>query len=105
VARNGTAFVSTGTLNLKNAAHRLSDLPIEEGCKCPACGTFSRAYLRHLVKANEILGLRLLTLHNLHFYLNLMRQIRAAIAAGTFASFRRDFQSKQSRSSADPQGN
>jgi queuine tRNA-ribosyltransferase len=57
------------------------------------------------VKANEILGLRLLTLHNLHFYLNLMRQIRAAIAAGTFASFRRDFQSKQSRSSADAQGN
>ena len=66
-------------------------LPIEEGCLCPACTTFSRAYLRHLVKAEEILGLRLITLHNLHFYLGLMGKIRASILEGSFAEFRREF--------------
>ncbi len=100
VARNGTAFVSTGTLNLKNAQHRFSELPLEEGCACPACTTFSRAYLRHLVKANEILGLRLLTLHNLHFYLNLMRQIRESLANGSFTAFRRAFHAKQAETRA-----
>ena len=65
--------------------------PIEEGCTCHACATFSRAYLRHLVKAEEILGLRLITLHNLHFYLSLRRKIRTAILDGSFAEFRREF--------------
>ena len=66
-------------------------MPIEEGCTCPACTTFSRAYLRHLVKAEEILGLRLISLHNLHFYLTLMRRVRGAILEGSFAEFRREF--------------
>ena len=91
IARNGTAFTAKGTLNLKNAPFTRDPGPIEEGCTCPACTTFSRAYLRHLVKAEEILGLRLVTLHNLHFYLTLMRKIRASILDGNFAEFRREF--------------
>jgi len=91
IARNGTAFTETGTINLKNACFTMDEAPIEEGCGCYACANFSRAYLRHLVKAEEILGLRLVTLHNLHFYLGLMRRVRAALEAGTFAEFRRGF--------------
>ncbi len=69
LARNGTAFTAAGTLNLKNAEFTLQTGPIEEGCECEACLGFSRAYIRHLIKSEEILGLRLITLHNLHFYL------------------------------------
>ena len=88
LARNGTAFTAAGTLNLKNAEFALQKQPIEEGCTCPACAEFTRGYIRHLIKAEEILGLRLITLHNLHFYLSLMKQVRHAIEAGTFAEFR-----------------
>src|SRR4029077_12148905 len=91
LARNGTAFTSAGTLNLKNAEFALQKGPIQEGCACPACADFSRGYIRHLIKAEEILGLRLITLHNLHFYLDLMRQARAEIQNGSFDVFRRDF--------------
>lgn len=91
LARNGTAFTRTGTIALKNATFTEDPGPIEEGCACPACRDFSRAYLRHLIKAEEILGLRLISLHNLHFYLNLLRQARAAILGGTFAAFRQEF--------------
>ncbi len=91
LARNGTAFTRTGTMALKNAAFAEDSGPIEEGCVCHACKNFSRAYLRHLIKAEEILGLRLVTLHNLHFYLSLIRTARQAILDGTFAEFRRDF--------------
>ena len=91
VARNGTAFTRSGTLNLKNACFTLDEGPIEDGCRCYACSNFSRAYLRHLVKAEEILGLRLISLHNLHFYICLMSQVREAISSGAFADFRREF--------------
>lgn len=91
VARNGTAFTAGGSVNLKNAVFARDGAPIEEGCACYACANFSRAYLRHLVKAEEILGLRLITLHNLHFYLGLMGRCRETIADGTFAEFRREF--------------
>jgi queuine tRNA-ribosyltransferase len=91
LARNGTAFTAKGTLNLKNAEFALDKGPIEEGCKCPTCKEFARGYIRHLVKAEEILGLRLITLHNLHFYLDLMRQARTQIEKGTFDSFRKSF--------------
>lgn len=91
LARNGTAFTHQGTLNLKNAPYARDTSPIEEGCICPACKTFTRAYLRHLVKAEEILGLRLISLHNLHFYLNLMRHTRQAIIEGTFEKWRQEF--------------
>lgn len=91
VARNGTAYTRSGTLNLRNAVHTRDKGPIEDGCACPACRSFSRGYIRHLVKSEELLGLRLITLHNLHFYLNLMKQIRKAIEEGRFESFRRAF--------------
>jgi len=91
LARNGTAFTRHGTVALKNAANADSTEPIEDGCSCYACRNFTRAYLRHLVKAEEILGLRLISLHNLHFYLNLTRQARSAIFAGVFEDFRREF--------------
>ena len=91
LARNGTAFTAAGTLNLKNAEFTMDNGPIEDGCICPSCREFSRGYIRHLVKAEEILGLRLITLHNLHFYLDLMRQARVKIDNGTFDEFRRGF--------------
>jgi queuine tRNA-ribosyltransferase len=91
LARNGTAFTPTGTLNLKNAEFAMDKKPIEAGCKCSTCREFARGYIRHLVKAEEILGLRLITHHNLHFYLDLMRQARDKIDNGTFDSFRADF--------------
>jgi len=91
LARNGTAFTAAGTVNLKNAEFILDTNPIEENCACDACREFSRGYIRHLIKAEEILGLRLITLHNLHFYLNLMKQARTEIERGTFAQFRKAF--------------
>jgi queuine tRNA-ribosyltransferase len=91
LARNGTAFGTTGTLNLKNAEFARDKNPIEQGCACPACNEYTRGYIRHLIKADEILGLRLITLHNLYFYLDLMRQTRDAIENGTFNEFRNSF--------------
>jgi queuine tRNA-ribosyltransferase len=91
LARNGTAFTATGTINLKNAEFILDKNPIEENCVCEACREFSRGYIRHLIKAEEILGLRLITLHNLHFYLNLMNQARSEAEKGTFDQFRKAF--------------
>jgi queuine tRNA-ribosyltransferase len=94
LARNGTAFTARGTLNLKNAEFALQKGPIEENCTCYACSDFSRSYIRHLIKAEEILGLRLITLHNLHFYLDLMRQARERIENQAFDEFRRRFVSE-----------
>jgi queuine tRNA-ribosyltransferase len=91
LARNGTAFTATGTLNLKNAEFALDKRSIEENCACEACRGFSRGYIRHLIKAEEILGLRLITLHNLHFYLNLMRRARTETENGAFDHFRKAF--------------
>jgi queuine tRNA-ribosyltransferase len=86
-ARNGHLFTSAGIINIRNAVHQRDTGPIDAECSCSTCQRYSRAYLRHLDRCNEILGVRLATLHNLHFYLELMRQIRAAIAAGQFAQF------------------
>jgi queuine tRNA-ribosyltransferase len=91
LARNGTAFTAGGTLNLKNAEFTMQKEPIEDGCACSACREFSRGYIRHLVKSDEILGLRLITIHNLHFYLDLMCRARRAIEDGGFADFRARF--------------
>jgi queuine tRNA-ribosyltransferase len=101
LARNGTAFTASGTINLKNAEFAPDKSPIEENCACPTCREFARGYVRHLIKAEEILGLRLITLHNLHFYLDLMRQARAAIENGTFSEFRRRFVSNYQTRDAD----
>jgi queuine tRNA-ribosyltransferase len=89
-ARNGHLFTSSGTINIRNAVHQADIGPIDAACSCSTCRRYSRAYLRHLDRCNEILGVRLATLHNLHFYLQLMRQIRAAIAADQFAQFAAD---------------
>jgi len=91
LARNGTAFTAAGTINLKNAEFSQDKRPIEENCACPGCRDFTRGYIRHLIKAEEILGLRLITLHNLYFYLNLMSRARTEIEAGTFDRFREAF--------------
>jgi queuine tRNA-ribosyltransferase len=101
LARNGTAFAATGTVNLKNAEFALDKRPIEESCTCPACLEFTRGYIRHLIKAEEILGLRLITLHNLHFYLDLMRQAREQIENGSFEEFRKRFVSNYKTRGAD----
>ena len=91
IARNGTVFTRHGKLVVRNAEYARDFRPMEEGCDCYACRNFSRAYIRHLIKTNEILGLRLTTIHNLHFLLHLMQEIRDNIAAGTFAKFYKDF--------------
>ena len=91
VARNGTAFTNQGTVSVKAGFNKADFRPIEEGCDCFACRQFTRAYLRHLLNVNEILGLRMVSVHNSHMYLKLMADIRAHLAAGTFPEFRRDF--------------
>ncbi len=91
VARNGTAFTAKGAVSIRTAPNKADFRPIEEGCDCFACRHFSRAYLRHLLNVGEILGLRMLSVHNSHLYLRLMADIRRHIAAGTFAEFRREF--------------
>ncbi|MCX7712342.1 MAG: tRNA guanosine(34) transglycosylase Tgt [Chthoniobacterales bacterium] len=91
MARHGTAYCSTGKMNLRNSCYARDKEPIERGCSCPACRKFSRAYIRHLLVSGEILGMRLLTLHNLHFYTKLMAEIRGAILKGVFHLFREKF--------------
>jgi queuine tRNA-ribosyltransferase len=91
VARNGTFFTSKGRLNIRNSRYTEDPNPIEEGCTCYTCRSFSRAYLRHLVIAKEILGLHLATLHNLHFMTELTRRIRVAIRDGHFSELREQF--------------
>ena len=91
VARNGTAYTRRGALGIKGGSYKIDFRPLEEGCDCFACKHFTRAYLRHLLKANEILGLRMLSVHNSHMYLKVMSDARAHLAAGTFAEFYREF--------------
>jgi queuine tRNA-ribosyltransferase len=90
-ARNGHLFTSTGVINIRNAVHQRDPQPIDPSCACYTCRNYSRAYLRHLDRCNEILGSRLNTIHNLHFYLDLMRQLREAIEAGRLQAFADDF--------------
>jgi len=90
VARTGSALTWEGRLNLKNARFARDPRPLDESCACPACSRFSRAYIRHLVNQEELLGLRLLSLHNLRFLLELTDGARAAIERGTLASFKAD---------------
>ncbi|CAG0938653.1 Queuine tRNA-ribosyltransferase [Gammaproteobacteria bacterium] len=101
-ARNGHLFTEDGALRIRNASYRDDPRPIEEGCGCYTCRHYSRAYLRHLDACGEILGSRLNTIHNLHFYLGLMRRLRQAIEAGSLAAFARGFLARQETSSAGP---
>ncbi len=88
--RHGHAYTNKGKLNLMNARFELDDRPIEEGCNCPACRTYSRAYIRHLLKAKEMLGLRLIVLHNLYFYNTMMKEIRDAIDNGNYQDYKKE---------------
>jgi queuine tRNA-ribosyltransferase len=89
-ARKGSVFTSRGKLVVKNAAYAEDERPLDPDCPCPVCRGFSRAYLRHLFAAGEILGMRLATLHSLHYYQGLMEGIRSALAEGTYAAFKHE---------------
>ena len=96
-ARNGWLFTRFGDLKIKNARHRDEDMPLDPSCDCYACQNFSRAYLHHLHRTGEILGARLNTIHNLHYYLQLMREMRTAIDNNRFAEFRQAFSADRLR--------
>ncbi|HEY4540771.1 MAG TPA: tRNA guanosine(34) transglycosylase Tgt, partial [Noviherbaspirillum sp.] len=96
-ARNGWLFTRFGDIKIKNARYKDDDRPLDESCDCYACRNFSRAYLYHLHRAGEILGARLNTIHNLHYYLQLMREMREAIDAGQFAVFVARFHADRAR--------
>ena len=89
-AGHGHVYTAHGKLNLFNKKYELDLRPIEEGCGCPACRTYSRAYIRHLLKAKEMLGMRLCVLHNLYFYNHLMERIRAAIEEHRYKEFKKE---------------
>ena len=91
VARNGTAYTRKGAVSIKGGFNKADFGPVEEGCTCYACKNFSRAYLRHLLNVHEILGLRMLSVHNTHMYLKLMQDMRAHLRAETFDEFRAEF--------------
>jgi queuine tRNA-ribosyltransferase len=101
-ARNGHLFTSQGVVNIRNSAHHADLGPLDPACACYTCRNYSRSYLRHLDRCNEILGSRLNTIHNLHFYLDLMRSVRRAITEGRFGAFARDFRSRNSSEQAPP---
>lgn len=90
-ARHGHLFTKSGIINISNAKYELDDTPIDSQCQCPVCKNFSRAYIRHLLKSGEMLGMRLAVMHNLYFYNNLMEEIRNALDNGEFESYYRHY--------------
>ena len=88
--RHGHLYTNYGKINLFNAKYELDERPIEEGCQCPACRRYSRAYIRHLLKAKEMLGMRLCVLHNLYFYNTMMTEIRSAIEEGRYSAYKKE---------------
>ena len=88
--RHGHLYTNYGKINLFNAKYELDERPIEEGCQCPACRRYSRAYIRHLLKAKEMLGMRLCVLHNLYFYNTMMTEIRSAIEEGRYGAYKKE---------------
>ena len=100
-ARNGHLFTPAGAINIRNSSHATDLSPIDPGCSCYTCANYSRSYLRHLDRCNEILGSRLKTIHNLHFYQELMRSIRRALEEGTFEAFAAAYPAPR-RTRADP---
>ncbi len=99
--RTGQAFTRRGTVNLRNARHAEDPRPLDEGCTCPACRGYSRAYLHHVVRAGEIIGSMLLTWHNLHYFQELMHAMREAIAEGRFATFEAGFHATRAQGDID----
>ena len=100
--RTGQAFTRRGVVNLKNARHADDPRPLDEACACPACRGYSRAYLHHVVRSGEIIAAMLLTWHNLHYYQELMAEMRAAISDGRFAAWEAGFHSARSRGDVEP---
>ena len=100
--RTGQAFTRRGVVNIKNARHMDDPRPLDEHCTCPACANYSRAYLHHVYRSQEILSSMLLTWHNLHYYQELMAAMRAAIASGTFAAFEADFHAARAQGDIEP---
>jgi queuine tRNA-ribosyltransferase len=98
--RNGQAFTRTGTINIRNARHTEDPAPLDPQCKCPACRSYGRAYLHHLVKSDEILGAMLMTWHNLQYYQDLMGDLRAAIEEGRLDEFAREFRAGAAKENA-----
>jgi queuine tRNA-ribosyltransferase len=96
-ARNGHLFTRFGDLRLRNARYKTDERPVDETCACPTCANFSRAYLHHLDRCNEMLGPMLASIHNLHYYVNLMREVREALDAGAFAAFAAKFAQDRAR--------
>jgi queuine tRNA-ribosyltransferase len=94
-ARNGHLFTRRGDIRIRNARYKSDTKPLDADCTCYTCAHFTRAYLHHLQRVNEILGARLATIHNLHFYLELMREARAAIEARRFAAFAADVRARR----------
>ena len=102
--RTGQGFTRRGPVNLKNARHAEDPRPLDADCHCPACRNYSRAYLHHLFKAEEVLSLMLLSWHNIQYYQDLMAGMRAAITAGSFSAFEVDFHAAQARGDIEPIG-
>jgi len=100
--RTGQVFTRRGVVNIKNARHQDDPRPLDEACACPACRGYSRAYLHHVFRAQEIISSMLLTWHNLHYYQELMQGIREAIAAGTFGAFQADFHAQRAEGDIAP---
>ena len=100
--RTGQAWTRRGPVNLRNARHRDDPRPLDEACTCPACRSYSRAYLHHVIRSDEIIGSMLLTWHNLHYYQELMQGLRDAIAAGQLAAFVADFHARRAEGDIEP---
>ncbi|MBM1309701.1 tRNA guanosine(34) transglycosylase Tgt [Sulfitobacter mediterraneus] len=100
--RTGQVFTRHGVLNIKNARHQDDPRPLDENCSCPACQNYSRAYLHHVFRSQEIISSMLLTWHNLHYYQDIMSGMREAIASGTFAAWQSDFHSGRAQGDIDP---
>jgi queuine tRNA-ribosyltransferase len=100
--RTGQVFTRNGVLNIKNARHADDPRPLDEGCSCPACSRYSRAYLHHVFRAGEMISGMLLTWHNLRYYQDLMAGMRAAIAAGNFTSWQANFHADRAQGDIEP---
>jgi queuine tRNA-ribosyltransferase len=96
-ARNGPLFTRFGDLRIRNARYKTDEQPLDPTCACPTCARFSRAYLHHLDRCGEMLAPMLASVHNLHYYVNLMREVRAALDAGAFAAFAAGFRADRGR--------
>jgi queuine tRNA-ribosyltransferase len=102
--RNGSAFTSAGRKVIRNAQYATDFTPLDDQCACTVCREYTRAYIRHLVNVNEILGLKLISYHNVYFYVNLMKQIRAAIEADRYADFQKQFLARYCPKGKDSEG-